>query len=101
MRLIELPFAYTYLSRFRNYRGLVSYLAHEWFPLIITLQVIYSAKWWLSGLMFMGFLSLYECGYLLNDLAETAHEPGGNRIEGLRIDAASFWLSHLVVFASV
>ena len=99
MRLIELPFAYTYLSRLKNYRGLVGYITREWIPLIVTLQIFYSAKWWLSSIMFMGFLSVYECGYLVNDLARTAEERGGNRVDRLQINVVPFWFSHMFVFA--
>lgn len=101
MRLIELPFAYTYLSRLKNYRGLVGYITREWIPLIVTLQIFYSAKWWLSSIMFMGFLSVYECGYLVNDLARTAEERGGNRVDRLQINVVPFWFSHMFVFAAV
>jgi hypothetical protein len=98
VRLIELPFGYTYLSRLKNYRALVGYLTREWIPLIVTLQVAYSAEWWVSIVMFLGFLSLYECGYLVNDIADSSNELGGNRIKGLRINGLLFWLSHLFVF---
>lgn len=85
MRLTELPFAYTYLSRLGNYRAVAGYVAHEWFPLIITLWIAYSVPLWITAVMFFGFLSIYELGYLVNDLSESACEPGGNRIEDLRI----------------
>ncbi len=101
MRLIELPFAYIFRTRLKNYRSLIGYVAREWVPLIITLQVAYSAQWWLCSAMFIGFLSLYECGYLVNDLLDLGDEPGGNRIERLQIRLLPFWFSHLFVFASV
>ncbi|HFE39420.1 MAG TPA: hypothetical protein ENK06_13580, partial [Gammaproteobacteria bacterium] len=49
-------------------------------------------------LLFVGFMSLYECGYLVNDSAASCNESGGNRLGGLSIRKIEFCIIRLSLF---
>jgi len=98
---INLPLVYTYVTRVGDRRGLITHLAHGWIPLIVVLNIVYFSHVWLTLIMLIGLQSLYECGYLINDTADSAVEPGGNRLNDRRIDLAKFWSLRLLVFMVV
>jgi hypothetical protein len=97
-----LPFFYTYYTRLGNIRALIAYLAWDLF-------LPYSAIYYYSGfrslfqvfLMFIGFISLYECGYYYNDTRSTRYEIGGDRLNNVSIKPVPFVSSRMITFLMV
>jgi len=100
MQLIDFPFAYTYLTRLKNYRAVCTVAMYEWTPLAIVLKLIYDVDVGFIALMLAGWLALYECGYVINDQSDSSREMGGDRLQGFRINTRRFWISHALVFTT-
>jgi len=90
-----------YVVRLRTPVRAISLLLTEWLPLALALKIAYSASFWLSILMLAGNFALYECGYFVNDLADSASDPNGDHLEGRRINSWTFVGSHLFVLLLV
>ena len=69
--------------------------------LTLALRIAYSVSIWLSIAMLAGNFAVYECGYLVNDLADSTSDPNGDHLEGRRIDLPLFLGSHLLLFGIV
>jgi 4-hydroxybenzoate polyprenyltransferase len=70
MWLANLPFGYMYVVRLRTPVRAISLVLLEWVPVALALKLVYSASLWITASMLAGNFALYECGYLINDLAD-------------------------------
>jgi len=70
-------------------------------PLAVALNLVYSVPLWLVSLLYLGYLSFYECGYLWNDRAESASERGGDRLSDKILNLGMFFLIRAVVVSLV
>jgi hypothetical protein len=95
--LCYVPLGYTYKTRLRNYRGALGFIAREVLPLAITLMLAYHLVWWLVLVLFLGYMSFYECGYLWNDLADSSTESGGDRLAGVTLRFSEFVFVRILV----
>ena len=102
-----LPFSYFYDTRLRN-GSLVFHFLFEWIAAVVLALILgfeEPQKAILSVLLsYFAFISLYEIGYLVNDLVASRKEVGG-RLRGPQ-NADALWLvvwcaSRLLVFMSV
>jgi len=89
------------IVRLRTPARVASFVLTEWVPVALVLTVVYSSQLWVTFLMLVGNFALYECGYLVNDLADSVSEPNGDHLEGRQVNLAVFWTSHLSFFAIV
>lgn len=101
MQLASLPFGYMCVVRLRTRFRIVSFFLTEWLPLALVLKVAYAASFWFTILMLAGNFTVYECGHLFNDLADSANDPNGDHLEGRTIGAVGFLISHLVLFSAI
>jgi hypothetical protein len=101
VQLADLPFGYMYTVRLRTPVRAISLMLAEWLPLALALKLAYSARFCLSIVMLAGNFVLYECGYFINDLADSASDPNGDHLEGRRIHVTVFFATHLLVFLLV
>ncbi len=99
--LYYLPLGYTYRSRLHTYRGIVAFALSEVVPLTLCLTLIYHVPLWLVSLMFLGYLSFYECGYFWNDIADSATEPGGDRLSERSLSLRVFVFIRVVLLGLV
>ncbi|MBS1506741.1 MAG: hypothetical protein JSS79_08850 [Bacteroidetes bacterium] len=92
-----IPFFYFQQTRLNNLRALVFHAAYEWMP--AALIVLYASGWeWqpltLVALHYLGFIALYEVGYLAND--QLAH-----RSESERKRSQKFSFAQLIIFVLI
>lgn len=97
----DFPFGYMYAVRLRTPLRALSLLLTDWVPLVLVLTCIYRANAWLIVLMVMGNFALYECGYYVNDLADSSREPNGDHLEGRHINSFVFYSSRLALFLCI
>jgi hypothetical protein len=74
-----LPLGYLWHSRIRGMRAAVGYICHDFIPVALTLWMLHRKDIFYICLAYAGFISLYEIGYLINDLAPSSTESGGER----------------------
>ncbi|MES2941756.1 MAG: hypothetical protein V4772_02675 [Pseudomonadota bacterium] len=108
MKLVYLlPFAYFYDTRLRT--GSVSFhVIFEWLAAVVLVLAVGAADpaqaLTAAGLSYLAFISLYEIGYLVNDLFASRTEAGG-RQRGPQgaggVWVAAWFVSRLVAFISV
>lgn len=101
MQLADFPFGYMYAVRLRTPVRAVSLVLAEWLPLALALKLAYSASFWLSVVMLAGNFALYEIGYLVNDLADSASDPNGDHLGDRRINIPLFMGTHVILFLVV
>jgi|GEM_PF-6447429 hypothetical protein len=101
MSAIDLPFGYIFIVRLRTRLRIASFFLAEWIPIVFALTLAYSSNWVLTVMMLAGNSCIYECGYLVNDLADSAAEPNGDHLEGRRVNYGIFLSSHTALFGSV
>lgn len=101
MWLANFPFLYTYVVRLRSLASAANIVLCEWFPVALILKLFYSASLGITFLMLAGNFMLYECGYLLNDLADSSADPHGRHFEARRVNVPFFYSSRLAIFAIV
>lgn len=93
-----LPFAYFWSTRLRN--GSIGFhVAFEWLAAAVVVVALADpyplVALWTSALAYIAFISLYEIGYMANDLFAARAEQGG-RLRGPQ-DAARGWILLWVV----
>lgn len=98
MWLANLPFGYMYIVRLRTPSRAASLILAEWVPVTIALTLVYSAPLWLIAVMLAVNFAVYESGYFINDIADSAAEPNGDHLEGRRINTAVFFGSRIAMF---
>ena len=64
--ILNIPIAYTFITRIRNYRALLGYLAFEVAPLLLAAKLSGRAPIGILLLYILG-LNIYEIGYIFND----------------------------------
>ena len=99
-----LPFAYFYDTRLRT-ASVAFHVVFEWLAAVVLALAVGAASpaqaLTAAGLSYLAFISLYEIGYLVNDLFASRNEDGG-RLRGPQ-DAGGVWVAawfvaRLVVF---
>lgn len=100
-----IPFFYFQQTRLNNLRALVFHAAYEWAP--AALIVLYASAWEWQSVMwallhYLGFIALYEVGYLAND--QLAHRSEYERKRSQRYSRAQlviFVLIRIATFGAV
>lgn len=69
-----IPLLYTYFSRLKTVTGGAAFLSVDAVMLVLVLSVGYGENPVVVVLMEVGFWSLYEIGYLINDLADAGED---------------------------
>lgn len=104
--LYFVPFTYAFTTRLRQ--GLAFHFLFEWAPAGLMVLLFHEGELGAAIvgaiLSYIAFISLYEIGYLYNDLVASKREPGG-RHRGPQ-DAGSGWLIawcvvRIAIFAAV
>ncbi len=72
---LNVPLLYTYKTRMNNYRGLLGYLSLDLVPLLLVVGITSLQDVSNILLLFLLWLTLYEIGYLFNDLKDR-HRAG-------------------------
>lgn len=80
MSILDVPLAFTYVTRVRSRRGLVTYLAYELLPSILVARLLRASAMAAVSCLFVGFVACYECGYLFNDRRVRPDEADGRRL---------------------
>lgn len=77
-----LPFTYFYDTRLRT-GGVAFHVIFEWLAAVVLALAVGAASpahsLTAAGLSYLAFISLYEIGYLVNDLFASRKEPGGRQ----------------------
>lgn len=96
-----IPLLYTWHTRIDGIPGLVGFVTWEFLVPFFSLLLLVPVNPAAFTLLFVGFMTLYECGYLVNDSADSRNESGGNRLAGLSIRKSEFYIIRLSLFLLV
>lgn len=97
-RWLMVPLAYTVLTRLGNIRGVLDHLTRDVAIPLIPAIALFGEDGPSALVLWLGFASLYEVGYLMNDEAPTASEEGGNRLGGDQVPWGTAVTLRLVVW---
>jgi hypothetical protein len=96
-----LPFAYTVVTRLRSVGGVLDHLTRDVAIPLIPAVALFGQNGSLAVVLWLGFASLYEVGYLLNDEPPSAvGEDGRDRLDGEAVPWGLAVGLRLVVWAS-
>lgn len=101
MSLVDFPFGYMYVVRLRTPIRALSLMLTEWVPIMLVLTWVYHANILITVLMVIGNFTLYECGYYVNDLADSSLEPNGDHLEGRLINPPVFYSTRIALFLCI
>lgn len=87
MALVQfIPFFYFQQSRLNNLRALVFHAAYEWVPAALIVLYASGLQWQALvqvALLYLGFIALYEVGYVANDQLAYRSESERKDLKGL------------------
>lgn len=101
VNVLDVPLLYTYFTRLRGVRGLLVYAAYEMVPCALAVSVVGAAAAASAICLFIGFVAIYEIGYLFNDARVQPAEVDGRRLSNptYRATPGMFVGSRMIVAA--
>jgi hypothetical protein len=104
-----IPFTYFYYSRIKGLRDLVFHGYYEWLPNILILIFIAKQSILEAGqsfiMAYLAFISIYEIGYLANDVYSVLYEKDPRQRAGnyifTKLDIATFITVRVLLFIGI
>lgn len=95
--VVSLPFCYTAFTRIQTFTGGLGYLLQEILPLVVATFAIKRDLLPKLAILYVLWVTVYECGYLWNDHRDRQLKDEQNRLSGATIPFWIFGASHVCV----
>jgi hypothetical protein len=99
--VVSLPFCYTALTRIQTIAGSLGYLLQEILPLVVASFALKRDLLPKLAILYVLWITLYECGYLWNDRRDRQLKHERNRLSGVTISFWIFGASHVCVVCAL
>jgi hypothetical protein len=93
----SLPLCYTAFTRIQTIPGGLGYLLQEILPVVVAICAIRRDRLPELALLYVLWITVYECGYLWNDHRDRELKDERNRLSGATINFGVFGASHIGV----